>query len=360
MKNSMFGREGVTAGIDMGDRWSRYAMIDNETGDFVEEGKAMTCEVDFRATFGKCKPMRVALEAGTHSPWASRVLADLGHEVLVANPRKLRLIYQSDKKNDKADARSLARVARMDAELLAPIRHRGAEAQAHLAVLRARDALIRTRTLLVNHVRGAVKSFGGRVPKCSTEAFPKVAAKCIPKLPLWPALSPLLDTLGTLTSEIKRYDREIGRLAEKQYAEAKLLRQVNGIGPVTALAFVLTLEDPGRFPKSRQVGAYLGLRPRQDESGDIKRQLRITKAGDEYLRRLLVGSAQYILGPFGKDCDLRRWGLELAKRGGKNAKKKAAVAVARKLAVLLHRLWVSGATYVPLRKASAQSKEPAA
>ena len=144
MKNSMFGQEGVTTGIDIGDRTSRFAMIDNETGDFVEEGKVMTCEVDFRATFGHCKPMRIALEAGTHSPWASRVLADLGHEVLVANPRKLKIIYASDKKNDKGDARSLARVARIDASLLSPIQHRGAEAQTHLAVLRARDALVRT------------------------------------------------------------------------------------------------------------------------------------------------------------------------------------------------------------------------
>jgi transposase len=273
--------------------------------------------------------------------------------VIVANPRKVRAIYDSDSKNDHLDAETLARLGRVDPKLLAPIEHRGAGAQADLARIRSRDALVRSRTLLINHVRGAVKSFGGRLPKSSAGAFPRLA-KHIPE-ELWPALSPLIDTIGRLTAEIRKFDRELEQLAAQKYPETKTLRQVQGVGSLTSLAFVLTIDDPSRFESSREVGAYLGLRPRQDQSGDINRQLGITKAGDTYMRRILVGSAQYILGPFGRDCDLRRWGLELAKRGAKNAKRRAVVAVARKLAVLLHRLLVTGAEYDPLR--SAKRKE---
>jgi transposase len=139
------------------------------------------------------------------------------------------------------------------------------------------------------------------------------------------------------------------------------LRQVEGVGPLTALTFVLTLEDPYRFEKSRSVGAYLGLVPASDKSGDRDPQRRISKEGDEMLRKLLVGSAHYILGPFGGDSDLRRHGEKIASRGAKNAKKRAAVAVARKLAVLLHRLWVTGEVYDPLYNAHrSQEREEAA
>jgi transposase len=205
----------------------------------------------------------------------------------------------------------------------------------------------------VNTVRGQVKSFGGRLPSCSTDSFPKKVAAYIPK-ELWPVLSPLVNTIAALTGEIRKYDERIERSAEEGYPETKRLRQVTGVGPLTALSYVLTIDDPKRFEDSRQVGAYLGLVPRQDDSGDTKRQLGITKSGDVLLRRLLVGSAQYVLGPFGADSDLRRWGLELAKRGGKNGKRRAVVAVARKLAILLHRLWVTGAIYEPLRNAKVE------
>ena len=144
------------------------------------------------------------------------------------------------------------------------------------------------------------------------------------------------------------------------YPETDLLRQVEGVGALTALAFVLTLENPERFAKSRSVGAYLGLEPAQDQSGDRDPQRHISKEGDEMLRKLLVGSAHYILGPFGSDSDLRRHGEKIASRGGKNAKKRAAVAVARKLSVLLQRLWVTGEVYEPLRNAHWRREQEAA
>jgi transposase len=271
--------------------------------------------------------------------------------VLVANARKLRLIYTNKRKTDEIDAENLARLARLDPRLLYPLKHRGEECQAHLAILRSREALVGSRTQLVNHVRGAVKSFGARLPKCPARSFHNRVAAHIPEA-LLPALGPVLETIASLTQRIRQYDRQLETISEERYPETELLRQVEGIGPLTALTFVLTLEDPHRFERSRSVGAYLGLVPATAQSGDRDPQKRISKEGDEMLRKLLVGSAHYILGPFAKeDSDLRRHGEKIASRGAKNAKKRAVVAVARKLAVLLHSLWVSGEVYEPLYNA---------
>jgi transposase len=286
------------------------------------------------------------MEVGTHSRWASHLLSELDHDVLVANARKLRAIYHNPRKGDRADAETLARLARLDPELLSPIHHRSPEAQADLAVMRSRDAIVRSRTLLINHARSIVKSSGDRLPSCSADSFAHKVAPDIPET-LHLALLPILDTIASLTKQIREYDRQIELLCQDQYPETKLLRKVSGVGPLTALGYILTLEEPRRFQRSRQVGPALGLVPKRDQSGDQDPQLRITKTGDPYLRRLVVGSAQYILGPFGPDCDLRRWGLKLAERGGKNAKKRAVVGVARKLAVLLHHLWKTGEIYDP-------------
>jgi transposase len=343
-------------GLDLGDRYSQFCLV-NRQGEVMERGRVATTATAMRKEFGGRAAARMALEAGTHSPWVSRLLAELGHEVLVANPRKLRMIYQSDSKNDRADAETLARVARLDTKLLGPIRHRTQEAQVDLAIIRSRDALIKARTQLINHVRGVMKSVGSRLPKSSSPSFHKKAtAGLIPAL-LESALAPILETLETISEQIKNYDRRIEQLSREKYPETELLTPVSGIGNLTALTYVLTLEDPERFSQSRAVGSFLGLRPRQADSGKQEPQLRITKAGDPLLRRLLVNSAQYLLGHFGQDCDLRRWGLELAKRGGKSAKKRAAVAVARKLAVLLHRLWNRAEVYDPFYQSRSQSPE---
>jgi transposase len=278
------------------------------------------------------------------------VLEGCGHEVLVANARKLRLIYSNKRKTDEVDAENLARLARVDPKLLYPLRHRGEESQAHIALIRSRDVLVSSRTQLVNHVRGAVKSFGARLPKCPARSFHKRAAEHIPEA-LLAALAPVLEQIGSLTERIRQYDRRLEAIAKELYPETELLRQVEGVGPLTALTFVLTLEDPYRFERSRSVGAYLGLVPARDRSGERDPQKRISKEGDEMLRRLLVSGAHYILGPFGSDSDLRRHGQKIASRGGKNSKKRAVVAVARKLSVLLHSLWISGEVYEPLRNA---------
>jgi transposase len=264
----------------------------------------------------------------------------------VANARKLRAIYHNPRKGDRADAETLARLARLDPELLSPIHHRSPQAQADLALLHSRDALIRSRTSLINHVRGIVKSSGARLPSCTANCFASKVRPAIPET-LHPALLPVLDTIAALSQQIHDFDKMIEQLCLDKYPETKLLRKISGVGPITSLAYVLILEEPKRFAKSRDVGPAIGLVPRRDQSGDHDPQLRITKTGNSFLRRLLVSSAQYILGPFGPDCDLRRWGLKLAERGGKNAKKRAVVAVARKLSVLLHRLWKTGEIYDP-------------
>ena len=186
------------------------------------------------------------------------------------------------------------------------------------------------------------------MPKCPVRSFHKKAPEHIPEA-LWAALEPILETIGSLSERIRDYDRQLETVCQEYCPETELLRQVEGVGALTALTFVLTLEDPHRFESSRSVGAYLGLVPARDQSGDRDPQRRISKEGDEMLKSLLVGSAHYILAPFGSDSDLRRHGEKIASRGGKNAKKRAAVAVARKLSVLLHSLWVSAELYEPLR-----------
>jgi len=346
----------MTAGLDLGDKYSHLCLIDTESGEVVEEGRLRTTPEVLRRRFASERPMRIAIEAGTHSPWATRVLEECGHEVLVANARKLKLIYSNKRKTDKVDAENLARLARVDPKLLYPLKHRSEDSQAHMALIRSREALVSCRTQLVNHVRGAVKSFGGRLPKCPARSFHKKAAAHIPEA-LWPALGPILETIGSLTERIRDYERHLETISKEHYPETELLRQVEGIGALTALTFVLTLEDPYRFERSRSVGAYLGLVPARDQSGDRDPQRHISKEGDEMLRRLMVGSAHYILGPFGSDSDLRRHGEKIASRGAKNSKKRAVVAVARKLSVLLHRLWITAEVYEPLYNAKRRQEQ---
>lgn len=348
----------VTVGLDLGDHYSHTCSLGAD-GEVLDEGRVATTSVALSSRFGGVERARCVLEAGTHSAWVSRLLTDLGHEVIVANPRRLRLIYETDRKNDRVDAQYLARLGRLDPELLAPIEHRSEDAQVELALLRSRDALVRARTALVNHVRGVVKSSGTRLPACSTHSFANKAGAFIPE-GLRPALEPVLETLGEMNRRIRAYDKRIEELAAESYPETTALRQVSGVGALTALCYVLTLESPERYKNGRAVGAYLGLCPRQSDSGDSEPQLRITKAGSPMLRSLLVGSAQYILGPFGPDTDLRRWGLKLAARGGKNAKKRAVVAVARKLSTVLYSLWCTGGVYEPLRNRNNTQGEQAA
>ena len=344
----------ASIGLDLSDRTASFHALDSERKT-IATGKVQLRSAELQRWASQIPPTVVALEAGTHSPWVSRLLGACGHEVIVANPVKVALISQNTNKEDLIDAELLARLALFDRDLLFPIRHRGEQAQIDLQLIRTRDIAVQLRTKAIGHVRGAVKSFGDRLPKCSTDAFVKTAKDLIPEA-LQTALMPMLNQIEELTKMIAGYDRQVEKLAEERYPEVAQLTQIKGVGALTGLAFVLVLEDAGRFGSSRSVGAFLGLTSKRDQSGDQDPQRGITKAGDRLMRRLLTQSAQYILGPFGQDCDLRRHGEKIAARGGKRAKKRATTAVARKLSVLLHRLWISGETYEPLRNSRRQAE----
>lgn len=348
----------ITIGMDLGDKSSRYCVLDSK-GEVVQEGSVATTKKGLTERFGVLQRCRIAMEAGTHSPWVSRLLSGLGQEVIVANARQVKLISASSRKDDRMDAQTLARLARVDPQLLRPIQHRSEKAQEHLMKIRVRATLVDTRTSLVNAARGLAKPVGERLPVCDADSMGVERMAGLPAA-IQQMLKPLLEQVESLTEKIKECDKELEQIARSEYPETELLQQVSGVGTLIALTFVLTVEDAERFAKSRDVGCYVGLRPKRSESGESQPQLRITKEGDVYLRKMLVQGAHCILSRRGPDTDLKRWGLKLADRGGKNAKKRAIVAVARKLAILLHRLWVTGQVYEPLRNSQGLSAGKAA
>src|SRR6516164_10097445 len=351
-------RDRLTVGVDLGDQCSNYCILGLE-GETLAEGQLQTTREDVAEFFRALAAARVNIEVGTHSAWVQEVVVGCGHEVLVANPRLMDGTKRRKRKNDRLDANKLARLGRVDPQSLFPIQHRSTQVRQDLVVLRARDTLVQVRTQLINATRGLVKSMGARLPKCSSPSFADKVEEMLPA-EVSEASLPLVRLAEELSDRIKVYDERIEKLGREKYAHTELLRQVKGVGPLTSLAYVLTLENPDRLAKSREVGPYLGLVPKQEDSGDSQPQLGISKAGDTMCRRLLVGSAHYILGPFGPDTDLPRYALRLCDRAGKTPKKRAAVAVARKLAVLLHRLWVTGEVYEPLRHGMSQTTAHAA
>jgi len=358
-------KQRLTVGLDLGDRTSRYCILD-EAGEKVSEDKLPTSKTGLEWLFGKMAPCRIALEVGTHSPWVSRQLAEMGHEVIVANAHNVKLITQSVKKNDRIDAEQLARLARVDPKLLSPIRHRGEQAQADLAVIRARAELVDTRTELINCARGMAKPMGERLKQCDADQVKETLADGLGAA-IQEVIRPLLKCVEEISKQIGVYEEKLAEIA-KRYPEMELLTPVWGVGTLIALTYLLTIEDAQRFEHSRDVGPYLGLTRKQRDSGDNEPELGISKAGDKLLRRYLVQGAHCILRQGAPDSDLKVWGSTLQnggqkvshkkQKGGKRAKKKAVVAVARKLAVLLHRLWVTGEVYDPHynRKAAEAAK----
>jgi transposase len=210
--------------------------------------------------------------------------------------------------------------------------------------IKLRDSLVRARVGVITSLRFTLKSLGYKLSNPSTERFHKVIQGQVPES-LGRIIAPSVEVLEELSLRIKLLEREIIALGRKKYPETAWLEQIPGVGPITALYFVLKIGDPGRFARVRDVGAFLGLCPRRDQSGENDPQLRISKRGDAYLRRLLVSAAQYILGPFGPPSALRAYGLALAAGGTSRAKKRAVIAVARKLAVLLLTLWKNKSSY---------------
>lgn len=351
MKNEI---PNITIGLDLGDKKHAICVLDQE-GEIIDERTITNHRESLRRLSLKYPKARVAFEVGSHSPWIKRFFAELEHEVFVANPRKLRAIYTSDRKSDRNDARMLARIARIDPKLLHPVEHGTEEAQRDLLQIKLRNNLVRQRVDIIASVRFTLKSLGVALPSPNSACFAKRCRTILQECDndLLHKVEPSLQVIDVMTRNIRELDRSIEELCETKYPETMRLRQIVGIGPITALCFVLTIEDPEMFERSRDVGAYLGLVPKRDQSGALDKQLRISKAGDTYLRSLLVGCAQYILGPFGPDTDLKRHGLMLAERGGGRNKRKAVVAIARKLSVLMLTLWKDGSDYIPLREEQA-------
>ena len=335
---------GFTLGLDLGDR-SHYVCVLDATGQMIHEGTLPNDRTALAVLLAQYPAATVALEAGTHSPWISRYLTGLGATVIVANPRKLHAISRHERKCDRRDAVMLARLARADAALLHPIAHGSAQAQHDLLGLKLRDRLVRTRVDLINTVRFTLKSLGHAVSNPSSESFHKNILTAVPADCL-PVVQPVLAVLARLTEQIKILERGLVARGKQDYPVTQRLQQIAGVGPLTALCFVLKLGDPARFGRSRDVGPYLGLCPGRDQNGGTDKQLRISKCGDGLLRRLLVSAAHYLLGPFGPAGALRAYGQPLVGTSVRE-KKRAVVAVARKLAVLLLSLWKHGTDYEP-------------
>lgn len=339
------------AGIDIGDQRCHLRLI-NFDGELIDETQITTRAAALEKYFRRWPRLRIVIEAGTHSNWIRRTLAGLGHEVLVANPRRLRVIAQSYSKNERHDAWWLAELGRTNLDLLSPTEPRSVQCEQHRLWLHSRESLVEARTKLINSLRGMAKSQGLRLGTCGpTKWVSKVREHCPREL--HPALLALARSIAALTREIRQLEKQLEQLADQIYPVTARMRQVNGVGALTTLAYVLVLDnDAGRLKRSRQAGALVGLRPKQHDSGQSAPQLGITKCGDKLLRRLLVQSAQYQLGPFGQDSAIRRWGLKLAAGTNRRAKRRAVVAVARKLAVLLHVLWSKEVDYDPFHGAA--------
>lgn len=335
----------MTIGLDVGDRYSHFCAIND--ADEMRRGRVKTSREDMGSWAKLLSPSQIVVEVGPHSRWLSQLLARAGHDVVVANPRKVRLISQNTRKGDHRDAELLARLGRADPKLLSPIEHRSDEMQHVVTLIRARDGVVRARARLINAVRGITKSFGFPLARCSAETFHR---SVLPSS-LEPQLRPLMAAISDLQERVREYDRQLEQAASALPA-TRTLREVVGVGPVLSLAFVAMLEDPGRFRRSRTVGAYLGLCPRRDQSGDSDPELSISKAGNTYLRCLLVNAAHALLRSKTRDSDLKRWGTARIAHCGKTGKKRIVVAVARKLAVLLLKLWKTGEKYEPLKNTS--------
>lgn len=346
MRESIAKVTARTIGIDLSQETSTYVVLGAE-GDVLGEGKFPTTAGGIDSTFAEGPTSRIVLEASGLTPWVARKLTELGHEVIVANPRRLHLISKSSRKTDRNDAHTLARIGRLDPGLLHPIWLRDEKCLAVRAALRARKQLVWSRTRLINLVRGECKVHGMCLAACTSSAFAKKARPMIPEI-LRRALLPILDTVDALTRQINHYDKAVVQISKQEFPVTELLRQVTGVGPLVALTYAVTIGDPKRFRDSRHVGAYLGLVPRVYQSGQSDPNLRITKEGDRDLRALLVNAATHILRPSSPDSALKRCGRRIANRGNPRDRARARVAVARKLAVLLHRLWLTGEVYQPL------------
>lgn len=350
MKQNTVNKDVRTIGLDLGDTKSTYCVMDAE-GRIISESSIVTSRDALTSKFGAMKRARIVLEACGQSNWIAKLLESFGHEVVVANPRQLHLISKSVKKTDRNDARLLARIGRVDLALLQPTHRRGELSIETRTVLNSRRKLVESRTCLINSVRSAAKGVGQKLPSCNSDDFVACASSGLqPKLRA--LLQPTIDALVVLQQQIERYDEEIAQRCDKSLPQTELLRSIYGVGPQLALGYVAAIDDPSRFARSRDVGPYFGITPRRDQSGDSDPKLRISKHGDGSVRSLLVCAATHIMRTHAPDSDLKRFGEKVqGPSPTPRARARARIAVARKLAVLMHRLLKTGEVYEPLHAA---------
>ena len=329
-------------GIDLGDNTNEVCVLDNK-GKALESFRIVNDKDGLLSVFNKYPGSSIAIEAGTHALWIHDLAINHGIKIFVANPRKTYLISSGDRKNDKVDAYLLAKLLRSDSGLLFPVTLRDINTQKDLVLLKNRDFLVRQRGDMIRHIRGIIKPFGLKLPaSVTTDNLHETITDFVSKDD-FECLAMMVNQIKQLSKDIKKLDKKIKDLISTKYPEAELLQTINGVGPITALTFLLIVGNPQRFSKSRKVGSYLGLVPKQDQSGAIDKSLGITKTGDQMMRRLLVNCSHHILGVFGKDTQLRRHGLKImGETDNRVRKKKAVIAVARKLAVLMHSMLISG------------------
>lgn len=328
-------------GLDLSLKTAQAFVLDS-SGQPVLECSLKATETGLRRFFAGQAPSLVVIESGGTSAWVQRLAEEAGHEVIVANSRQVKLISESSRKTDRLDAAMLARLGQADPALLSPITHRSEQTQRSRGLLRVRNSLVRQRTESVNVVRGLLRQFGYRIRAGAAARFTQRLGLLELPQELLEMVSLTLETIDHLSAQIERADRAIGDLA-KRHPVIDLLQTVPGVGQLIATNYVLCIEDPNRFAKARDVAAYVGLNPRVRQSGESLRVGGVTKQGDGEMRRLLVQGAHVLLR-CKQESDLRRWGLKLKERVGT---KKAAVAVARKLAVLLLVMWRDGAAFEP-------------
>jgi transposase len=328
-------------GIDIGDK-KNFVCILNNKGEILFRKEILNNKEQMEEYFESIEKASIVFEVGSHSPWISRLLVAIGHDVFICNPRRLATVSQNLKKSDEEDCLILAQLLLTGKHLLKQVRHANEDKMRDFLLIKSRRALIKCRTILINTARGIVKSFGERIsPNLSADAFHKYAGDTLKKETL-EKIKDLIEVIGKTTEQILKYEKNIDAIIKKKYPTAQLLQSINGVGPLTSLAFVLTIDDPKKFAKSRSVGAFLGLVPRRDQSGNNDKQLPITKAGSKLLRSLLINCANYILSSKGEDNQIKRFGLKIKGDGtSKSRNNKAKVAVARKLSVIMHQLWVS-------------------
>jgi len=328
-------------GMDL-HQWHTDVCVLGDDGVVQERARFLTNRERLERFFRGRKPMRVVMEAGGSSPWVARLVESCGHEVLVCNPRNVRVIAESTLKTDERDAETLARLARLDEGVLGSVRPRSEEAQQLRNELKVRGALVETRTKLINTTRGILRAMGYVVHGGSSRKFTgRVRQMELPD-ELARTVMPLLSQIDSVSEEIGRCEEKLQERV-KEMPEVRLLEEIPGVGPIVALYFVASVDDPDRYLSPRNVASFFGLRPVMRSSGKRSYYGRITRHGDPEMRRLLIQAAHALMRSNTR-CRLQDWARDLEARKGKA---KAMVALARKLAVLMVRLWRAGEVFEP-------------